>query len=251
MKRAGFTAAIIVALAARGILSQAPRVPVLVELYTSEGCSSCPPADALLEALQREQPVEGAEVIPVGLHVDYFNNLGWKDTFSSSSFTARQQAYSPVFGGDNLYTPQMVVDGHEAVAGNEDHLVRRAIEVAARRPHLPLRLSTTASADRVRLTIDLPAVPQPSEKIELVAAITEDALTTNVQSGENKGRTLHHVAVARKVQVLDSLSPKSSVVEKQLPIGQTWGPNHLKVLVWLQGVKSRQVYGAATARIAR
>ncbi len=229
----------------------AARVPVLVELYTSEGCSSCPPADALLEALQREQPVEGAEVIPIGLHVDYFNHLGWKDTFSSSSYTRRQQAYSPVFGNENLYTPQMVVDGDVAIPGTESDLIRRAIASAAVRSHLPIRVSAAAAAGKVDLKIDLPAAPAATEKIEVVIAITQDGLTTMVKSGENKGRTLHHVAVTRDLRVLDPLSAKTTVVEKQLPIAAAWGPDNLKALVWLQGAKSRQVYGAATAAISR
>src|SRR5947207_3235480 len=216
-------AAILAMLAVRGGPDQPPRVPVLVELYTSEGCSSCPPADALLESLQREQPVEEAEVIPIGLHVDYFNHLGWKDPFSSSTFTARQRSYSPVFGDDNLYTPQMVVDGHQAVPGNESAVIRIAIETAARRTHLPLRMSAAVETDKVRLTIEAPAAPSHAESIRLIAAITEDGLTSVVNRGENKGRTLHHVAVARRIQVLDALSSKSSVVESQLPNERGWG----------------------------
>jgi hypothetical protein len=244
-------AAIFIALAARGSLAQAPRVPVLVELYTSEGCSSCPPADALLELLAREPSVGRAEVIPIGLHVDYFNSLGWKDAFSSASFTARQQSYSQVFGDDNLYTPQIVVDGHKAIAGNEGELVRRAIESAAGRPHLSVTVAVRIVADKLRLTIGVPATPPNTERIQVVAAITEDGLSSIVTRGENTGRTLHHVAVARAVRGFDSLTAKPSVVETQLPIGKTWGPNGLKAVVWLQGAKSRQVYGAAIALIPR
>jgi hypothetical protein len=245
-----FAAALVIALSMRAGGTQPPRVPVLVELYTSEGCSSCPPADALLESLQREQPVEGAEVIPIGLHVDYFDHLGWKDGFSSSTFTARQRSYSPIFGDDSLYTPQMVVDGHQAVPGNESALVRGAIETAARRAHLPLRMSAAVVTDKVRLTIEAPAAPSHSESIQLIAAITEDGLTSVVNRGENKGRILHHVAVARRVRVLDALTAKSSVVASQLPIERGWGP-HLKALVWMQGAKSRQIYGAALTALQK
>jgi hypothetical protein len=222
---------------------------VLVELFTSEGCSSCPAADALLESLQREQPVGGADVIPLGLHVDYFDHLGWKDAFSSASFTARQRDYAQVFGPDSVYTPQIVVDGREAVAGNDEDQVRRAIESAAARPHLPLRVTGRVTADRVRLTIDLPGAPANAERIDVVAAITEDDLTSVVERGENSGRTLHHVAVARKMQRVEVLTSKPSVVEAQLQIAKTWSRRGLRSIVWLQGAKSRQVYAAAIAQI--
>ena len=84
-------AAVLLALVSRGGLAQPPRVPVLVELYTSEGCSSCPPADALLASLLRDQPIAAAQVVPIGLHVDYFNHLGWKDGFSSPAYTALER----------------------------------------------------------------------------------------------------------------------------------------------------------------
>lgn len=242
-------AAVFLALA-QGV-SQSARVPVLVELFTFEGCSSCPAADALLATLQREQPIDGAEVVPIGLHVDYFDHLGWKDPFSSSAFTARQQNYSRIFGADSMYTPQIVVDGREAVAGNDDDLVRRTVGSAAVLTHVPLRVTAREAAGHLLLTIRLPAVPMDSEKILVLAAVTEDGLTSIVKRGENSGRTLHHVAVARAVQILDSSTGAESVVEKQLSIGRSWRPDGLKVAVWLQGSKSRKVYGAAIAPVSR
>jgi hypothetical protein len=245
-----FSAAVLIILSADGGLPQASRVPVLVELFTSEGCSSCPSADALLESLLRNQPVDGADIIPIGLHVDYFNHLGWKDAFSSAAFTERQEDYSQVFGSD-LYTPQIIVDGREAVAGDDGDLVRRAIASASGRPHLPLRVTARVTADGARMTIELPAAPSNAEKIHLVAAITEDGLTTSVKRGQNHGRTLHHIAVARKVQRFDALTGEASVKEVPVQLGRGWGPKGLKAVIWLQGENSHEVYGAAVAPIAR
>jgi len=248
MKR--LSLAILLALAARGGVIQPPRVPVLVELYTSEGCSSCPPADALLESLVRDQPIAAAEVIPIGLHVDYFNHLGWKDAFSSSSFTARQRSYGSVFGDENMYTPQMVIDGESGIPGIETDHIRDAIAEAAAKPHLPLRVTARVTGGKAQLTIDRPASPSSAERIQVIAAITEDGLSSVVTRGENQGRTLHHVAVARALQVLDPLSARPSTQEKLLPLGKEWGSN-LKAVVWLQGAKSREVYGTAIATITR
>src|SRR5450631_2985869 len=119
--------------AAQAPMAQGPRTPVIVELFTSEGCSSCPPADQLLAKLEAEQPVRNAEIIALEEHVDYWNNLGWVDPFSSDFATTRQYAYAGALGNGNAYTPQMVVDGQSEFVGSREGKARSAIEHAGSR----------------------------------------------------------------------------------------------------------------------
>ena len=244
-------AVVIVLLSAHGGVAPVPRVPVLVELFTSEGCSSCPPADTLLAKLQHDQPVGAAEIIPIGLHVDYWDRLGWRDVYSSAANTARQQGYSRVFGEDKVYTPQLVVDGQQELVGSDGEGALKAIEAATGRPHLPVHVTSRAVAGTIRFVIDLPAAPAGAEKIEVLAAVTESGLTSVVKSGENKGRTLQHVAVARKIQGLGALGGDAFVAEGQWKLESGWGQTGLAAVVWLQGAKTRHVYGAATAPVVR
>src|SRR5271154_6605778 len=120
--------------------AKTPR-PVLVELFTSEGCSSCPPADGLLMELDRKQPVPGANIVVLSEHVDYWNSLGWRDPYSSHQWSERQDDYGRRFGLDSVYTPQMVIDGSREVNGSDSRAVLAAVQRSAGSPPLPLDIS--------------------------------------------------------------------------------------------------------------
>jgi hypothetical protein len=250
MTRAWFVGGLLL-LTSASAAPQPPRVPVLVELFTSEGCSSCPPADDLLAQLEAQQPVARAEIIPLGLHVDYWDNLGWKDPFAQAAFTARQRAYAGSRDDDRVYTPQVVVDGGTGVVGSDAALVTAAVVDAARQPHLPLRVTAGAVGDRVRLVLDLPAAPPGSEPLDVFAALTERAATSEVARGENRGRTLRHVAVVRVLQNLGRLDGDAAVLRGDLPIGRRWAAADLRAVVWIQGATTRRITGAAAAPVER
>ncbi|MEP6918890.1 MAG: DUF1223 domain-containing protein, partial [Acidobacteriota bacterium] len=135
-----------------------PRTPILVELFTSEGCSSCPPAEALLTQLLSGQPVAGAEIIPLEFHVDYWDRLGWKDPFSSAAFTSRQGIYTAAFATDGNYTPQMVVDGAAQLVGSDRVKALDAIGRAGTQAHLPLGVSARIrGGGMLRVSVDAPS----------------------------------------------------------------------------------------------
>jgi hypothetical protein len=187
------------------------RTPVLVELFTSEGCSSCPPADALLLQLEREQPIPNADIIILGEHVDYWDNLGWHDRFSSAQYTQRQNQYGNRFNLNSVYTPQMVVDGATQFVGNDASRARSAIAHAAQPAKIPLTLSTpTPNGPRLTATVTLPTTSAALPKADLYAALVSPLETTSVRNGENGGRTLHHAGVVRSLQRIGSLQDLAS-----------------------------------------
>ena len=178
----------------------APPVPVLVELFTSEGCSSCPPADALLARLVRTQPVAGAEIVALGLHVDYWDRLGWKDPFSSPLHSARQKRYAERLGSDRVSTPQAVVDGAVEIVGSDERRLVGAVAAAARSPKAPVRLSAgPPRGKRLPSSVRIDALAASAGDVAVFVALVEDARATDVRRGENAGRRLEHAAVVRSL----------------------------------------------------
>jgi hypothetical protein len=171
------------------------RVPVLLELFTSEGCSSCPPADRLLEKLDREQGIAGAEVIVLSEHVDYWNHLGWADPFSSAVYSERQREYASHLDGQT-YTPELVVDGVKGFIGSDRRVAEQAIRAAALQTKIPIHVSAARLEKKTRVTIHMDAPPDGT----LYLALAHDAMKSEVLRGENAGLGLSHVAVAYSIE---------------------------------------------------
>jgi len=181
------------------------RTPVLVELFTSEGCSSCPPADVLLEKLDRQQPVAEAQIIVLSEHVDYWDHLGWRDPYSSSWASARQGDYARQFRTQGPYTPQIVVDGAAEFVGSDAPAAGAAIRSAAKQPKVPVRL--TAGSGSVR--VEIGPLGGKSRKASVYVAVALNERTSSVARGENQGRTLHHVAIVRSLKQVGTVSAQS------------------------------------------
>lgn len=167
--------------------------PVVVELFTSEGCSSCPPAEALLAGMARDDP----GVLALAFHVTYWDGLGWKDPFALPAATERQRAYEAILGVDSLYTPQLVVDGTRDVIGSDRPAVRAAIAAAAARqgPSVPLGVARVGNGVVV-------SVGQGSGRAELLLLGYDGWHTTPIARGENAGRVVVEAHVVRAIRRL-------------------------------------------------
>jgi hypothetical protein len=225
----------------------------VVELFTSEGCSSCPPADAVLARLAGRPGV-----FALSFHVDYWDELGWPDRFASPGNTSRQRAYARSLGGRGLYTPQLVVGGTDAFVGSEaDHAeasVARALATLAP-VHLALRARTAAT----EAVVDYEAPGAPAGAV-LDVAVVERTATTEVRAGENSGKTLHHADVVRAFTTTPLASPSGTpdgtprgTVTLRLPASLR--PEDADVIAYVQRLPGdgagMPVLGAASARLDR
>jgi hypothetical protein len=241
-------AAAVAALASGPVRSAAPPTPVVVELFTSEGCSSCPPADRLLTELVGTQPVKDALIIGLSEHVDYWNQLAWKDPFSDHRFSQRQTAYATAAGTTDIYTPQMVVDGHESFVGSDRATALAAIARAAATRKPPIVLGWTPTWPR-KLTVQFAGGPTGAGAV-LLAAVIEDGLSVAVQRGENSGHTLQHSAVTRRL-VEVGRADRSGVFKHaglRMDTDPQWRASNLRFVVLAYDESRHRIVAAAQAQ---
>jgi hypothetical protein len=226
------------------------RTPVLVELFTSEGCSSCPPADRFLQTLDR-QPVQGAEMIVLSEHVDYWNHIGWKDPYSASFYSQRQSTYAQRFGLDSVYTPQMVVDGTSEFVGSNSGLADKAFRTALGVPKLSVRLSSISAdaSNTLHAHLETGALDASfgSREADVYVAVALNRAESQVSAGENAGHRLAHVSVVKSLTKVGALKQGQVLAQDvQLKLGPGSDSNGLRVIAFVQEPRQGRVLGAAS-----
>jgi hypothetical protein len=230
--------------------------PVLVELFTSEGCSSCPPADALLAQIDARQPVNGAEAIILEEHVDYWDDQGWRDPFASAAATQRQKDYAFTLHAE-VYTPQMIVDGRTEILGSDGHAAQRAIQIAVGAPKTDLELSWVGATStmggpkilRVRAGKLSGADANSGKNAEVFLAITESHLHSDVRRGENAGKGLEHDGVVRKLTSLGKATGSGDYsfdAQSAVKLSPDWKRENIRIVAFVQDTHSRRIYAATS-----
>ena len=256
---AGGTALILVGLGVSALSSQdsskppaSHASPVVVELFTSEGCSSCPPADALLAKLVEKSPVGGAQIVALEEHVDYWDDQGWHDPFSSHNWTTRQSAYADVLGNKNPYTPQIVVDGSAECSGGQPQLALQEIAKEAARAKTPVTLLQESAgkpgAENFSVQIGKLTPSAKGGAAEVWLVITETGLHSSVTRGENAGHELSHAAVVRSMKRMGEAKPDRDVAfsgDAAISIRNEWKRENLKAVAFVQEKNSMRILGAA------
>lgn len=250
------TAGALVAAAAAGCSSSSraasstagTRTPVVVELFTSEGCSSCPPADALLKQLADTQPVDGAQIIALELHVDYWNDLGWADPFANAAFSERQHAYAEALAARGVYTPQVIVDGCVGFVGSKRGQAKKQIAAVAASSGARTAVSVAhrGITDDGTATLHV-TVGASDAAADVMLAVTEDGLSTEVRRGENAGRTLAHGPVVRVLRRLAVVQPDTGWSgDATVRLDPAWQRSRLHAVIFVQRPPAGAITGAAT-----
>jgi len=234
------------------------RAPVVVELFTSEGCSSCPPAEALLAALDTRQPFGSAEIIAIEEHVTYWDEQGWKDPFSSSSWTTRQYDYAGSLHNGNPYTPQMVVDGTAGFVGRGGIKARQEIEKAAAIPKAKVEISEVSPIQNnsvaLKISVEKLLSAAPKDTAEVILAVTESGLHSSVKAGENVGKELQHSQVLRELKVIGVVGKNGQegfAAQPVVKLDSKWNVGNLRAVVLVQERKSRHILAAAAVRLTQ
>jgi hypothetical protein len=210
----------------------------VVELFTSEGCSSCPPADELVARILKED--KNKEVYILAYHVDYWNHLGWKDQFSSSQYSDRQRRYAQLLRLESVYTPQIVVNGRTEFVGSNEGNLRNAIQSGLSKTSNDQLTLSNVSVDANQLKVQYQTKGSTTNR-ELVIAFVQKSAQTNVKSGENGGHVLSHVNIVRELNNMD-LKQQSGTATVKVPQGyntQGW-----EVISFLQNTSTGEILSA-------
>lgn len=227
---------VLIVLAAAAMAGE--RKPIVVELFTSEGCSSCPPADALLETLD-------PTVIALSEHVDYWNYEGWTDPYSSPVFSQRQEGYVKRFRLGDGYTPEMVINGAVEAVGSDAPKVRAAIAKAASEETFPVSISDVVTLGKSGGKVEISGTGPMGATV--FVAIAENSAVSHVLRGENGGRTLRHVAVVRSLTEAGHVG-KDGAFHLQYALDST--ANNKRLVVFIQDPAFGRIRGAASREIS-
>lgn len=226
--------------------------PVVLELFTSEGCSSCVAADTLFTQIEngRVSFRAPAELITLGEHVDYWDSSDWRDRFSSPLFSSRQQDYGRAFREQNVYTPMVVVNGQSTCVGSDLQCIQRAAQDAAQTPQAAVRIRNGAGNDVISVSVQ--RLPPGGNLADVLLSFTESDLRSNILGGENRGRRANHAAVVRSMIQLSRIDEKKGgtySADVQLNLNPRWDRRNLKLIVLVQDSTNRRILGAASSHV--
>jgi hypothetical protein len=250
-----FMSLIMLAWAARGPYAQAtgaqnaPAAPILVELFTSEGCSSCPPADALLERMDASQPIPGVHLIVLSEHVDYWNHDGWKDPYSSALITDRQSGYVHSLGLNTPYTPQFIIDGNLELKAGDPEQARQVFQKDLAAPKVSVRIDSvtvdpsTPAALHAHIAVNGDSAKRNAD---VFVAVALDHAESQVSAGENAGHHLTHVAVLQELTKIGKLTKgKNFDQEVQLKLKPGTEAKNVRIIAFVQEPGPGRVLGTA------
>jgi hypothetical protein len=232
-------------------IAQTPS-PVVLELFTSEGCSSCVSADTLFTQIESGRVTwrSPVDVITLGEHVDYWDSAEWRDRFSSPLFSSRQQDYGRAFHAQDVFTPQVVVNGQAECIGSDLPCIQRSVLEASRAPQAAVGIRAGAGVDVASVSVQ--HLPQGANTADVLLGITESGIGSNILGGENRGRRAVHTAVVRSLTQLSRLDSKKSGVytaDVRLNLSPQWDRRNLRLVVLVQDRTTRRILGAAASHV--
>lgn len=223
--------------------------PVLLELFTSEGCSSCPPADDLLIEWEKAGQAFGVPVVCLSYHVDYWNNLGWTDPWSSSTHTLRQSAYNRALKSTSNYTPQLVVDGAAHTVGSNGGKIAPLVRDAAKIPKVPIRAQTARVQNGIEVVLNIGQAPAGGDLSAILAVATVlDHTASDVSRGENASRKLRHSAVVTSLHAQKRLTLSANAQTERITLpADGFKGKHL--VFFLQNASTLQILGTTKVKL--